>query len=161
MLKNKKAFSLIELLIVITIIGILAVVMLPKITQGPARARDAQRISDIADIANAIEMYKQDNTNYPGTAGTLVMVDTTLGISSYFDTTLPPVDPVTTNVVTGLTTNGKYGYRRTATGFQVIANTETDKFSTGYYDLSSLATIPTAATSPSTTGNNNVYAYVK
>lgn len=64
-LKETKSFTLIELLIVITIIGILAVALVPRITQGPARARDTQRKTDLQAIALALESYYVDHLGYP------------------------------------------------------------------------------------------------
>ncbi|KKR25748.1 MAG: hypothetical protein UT55_C0031G0009, partial [Candidatus Peregrinibacteria bacterium GW2011_GWE2_39_6] len=43
---HKKSFTLIELLIVITIIGILAVALVPRIMGGAPRARDVKRKAD-------------------------------------------------------------------------------------------------------------------
>ncbi len=62
---HRKAFTLIELLIVITIIGILAVALVPRISQGPARARDVQRKADLQQVATALEMYYADHGEYP------------------------------------------------------------------------------------------------
>jgi len=56
-----KAFTLIELLIVITIIGILSVALVPRIVGGPSKARDAQRMADLQQIATALELYAQDH----------------------------------------------------------------------------------------------------
>jgi prepilin-type N-terminal cleavage/methylation domain-containing protein len=62
---HKKAFTLIELLIVITIIGILAVALLPSILGAPARARDAARKADLNSVIAAIETYNADYAGYP------------------------------------------------------------------------------------------------
>jgi prepilin-type N-terminal cleavage/methylation domain-containing protein len=63
---RSRAFTLIELLIVITIIGILAVALIPRLAGGPSRARDATRKSDLQQIATALEFYANDNNGgYP------------------------------------------------------------------------------------------------
>lgn len=61
----KKAFTLIELLIVVSIIGILAVVLVPNISDAPSRARDAGRISEVNDLISAVESFYIDNSRYP------------------------------------------------------------------------------------------------
>lgn len=62
---QKKAFTLIELLIVIAIIGILASVVIVKLSKARGRARDVQRMSDLNQIGKALEVYKTDNGAYP------------------------------------------------------------------------------------------------
>ena len=68
----KKAFTLIELLIVIAIIGMLSTLFVPNFMGARERARDAQRKSDLKQIQKALEMYRQDQNppTYP-TAGPL------------------------------------------------------------------------------------------
>ncbi len=65
LLKKQDGFTLLELLIVIVIIGILAVLIIPNLASGPARARDAQRKSDLRNVKTALETYYNDNNSYP------------------------------------------------------------------------------------------------
>lgn len=53
-MKKIKAFTLIELLIVIAIIGILAVAFVPTLLGAPAKARDTKRITDVKKIAGMV-----------------------------------------------------------------------------------------------------------
>lgn len=64
-IKRKSAgFSLIELMVVIVIIGILAVLGLSSFQNALKRSRDARRIGDIKDIAQAQEQVKAINGSY-------------------------------------------------------------------------------------------------
>jgi prepilin-type N-terminal cleavage/methylation domain-containing protein len=87
----KKAFTLIELLIVVAIIGILAVALIPAITSGPARARDAARITAVNDVISAVEQYNLDEGEYPQRAisadatGCLDFTQTDLGTAASAD----------------------------------------------------------------------------
>lgn len=68
--KVSKAFTLVELLVVISIIGILASIGLVSFRTAQARSRDAQRKSDLKEIGSALELYYSDYGQYPnGTNG--------------------------------------------------------------------------------------------
>jgi len=45
--------------------------LVPRISSGPARARDVQRKADLQQIATAMELYYADNGEYPNSAGTV------------------------------------------------------------------------------------------
>jgi prepilin-type N-terminal cleavage/methylation domain-containing protein len=63
-MKNR-GFTLIELLVVIAIISILAGVIGSTFSSSQRRGRDAQRKSDLQNIAHALELYYNDYNKYP------------------------------------------------------------------------------------------------
>lgn len=66
----KKAFTLVEILVVVTIIALLASLAAVSYSQFVKQARDAKRKTDIEQIRAAIELYRNfdDNSLYPATA---------------------------------------------------------------------------------------------
>ena len=68
---KQKAFTLMELLVVISMIGILTTVTLVGVSSYRARGRDAQRIASINSIAVALQNYYADNHQYPNTLSQL------------------------------------------------------------------------------------------
>jgi len=63
--RKSSAFTLIELLISITILGILTTIVLGGFKSSQIRSRDAKRKSDLKQIANALEMFYSDKGFYP------------------------------------------------------------------------------------------------
>ncbi len=66
-LSSRDGFSLLELMVVITILGILSVMVVPRLMDIPKKARVAAAKQQIADLGMALEMYSSDNGNYPTT----------------------------------------------------------------------------------------------
>lgn len=65
-IKNfKKAFTLVELLIVIAIIGILSAIVVVTLTDARKKGRDSQRQSNINTVSQALATYYADNHEYP------------------------------------------------------------------------------------------------
>jgi general secretion pathway protein G len=62
---KKQAFTLIELLIVVAIIGILAAIAVPNFLNAMMRSKIAKAESELRTIATALETYKIDNNIYP------------------------------------------------------------------------------------------------
>lgn len=76
----KKAFTLIELMVVITIIAILTGVVLSQFSVARARSRDGKRIADVAQIQLAIQLYFDRCNQYPdATTGGAVNLGSTKG----------------------------------------------------------------------------------
>ncbi|MCC0669416.1 MULTISPECIES: prepilin-type N-terminal cleavage/methylation domain-containing protein [Clostridioides] len=63
-MKNKKGFTLVELLVVIAIIGILAIVALPALFKNIEKAKIAKLESDISAIKSASLSYYADESKF-------------------------------------------------------------------------------------------------
>ena len=63
--EHKTAFTLIELLIVVAIIGILAAIAVPNFMNAQIRAKIGRAESDMRSIVTALECYRIDNGKYP------------------------------------------------------------------------------------------------
>ena len=64
-IKKNLGFSLIELLVVISIIGVLTAVLMMNLVGARERARDSQKIQDLNNLKSALRMYYNDNQTYP------------------------------------------------------------------------------------------------
>ncbi|HSS07875.1 MAG TPA: type II secretion system major pseudopilin GspG [Rhodanobacteraceae bacterium] len=60
-----RGFTLIEILVVVVILGILAMIVVPRVMEEPGRARVVRARQDIASIVSALNIYKLDNFIYP------------------------------------------------------------------------------------------------
>ena len=83
---GQSGFTLLELLVVMTIIGILATIGVPALRDSPKRAREATLRADLFTFRSVIDQYKGDKGNYPADLATLVKDGYMRKI---------PVDPVT------------------------------------------------------------------
>src|SRR3954469_9782954 len=64
-INKQKGFTIVELLIVIVVIGILAALVIVQFTNVQARARDAERKSDIRALQSKVAEYYALNGYYP------------------------------------------------------------------------------------------------
>lgn len=71
-IRKNSGFTLIEILVVITILGILGALVIPKIMDRPNDARVAATKQQLADIVQALNLYKLDAGAYPSSSQGLV-----------------------------------------------------------------------------------------
>ncbi|MGE4286151.1 MAG: type II secretion system major pseudopilin GspG [Phycisphaerae bacterium] len=64
---NRKAFTLIELLLVVVILGILATLVVPKFSGRTEQARISTAKTDVSNLELAIDSYEIDTGKYPTT----------------------------------------------------------------------------------------------
>lgn len=61
MLRSRRGFSLIELVIVVVIIGIIAAIAVPRMSRGAAGAADSSLSANLAVLRNAIELFQAEH----------------------------------------------------------------------------------------------------
>jgi type IV pilus assembly protein PilA len=81
MLKNKKGFTLIELMIVVAIIGILAAIAIPNFMNYQCKARQSEAKSNLGAIRTAQEVYFAEKNNYAATTAQIAWA--TKGVTDY------------------------------------------------------------------------------
>jgi type II secretion system protein G len=62
----RRAFTLIELLIVVAIIAILAAIAVPNLLEAQVRAKVSRVKNDLRTVVTALEIFAVDNGHYPG-----------------------------------------------------------------------------------------------
>jgi general secretion pathway protein G len=62
---KKKAFTLVELIIVITILGIMAAIVIPTFQGNVATAKESASKTNLMTIRTQIELYKLQHNGYP------------------------------------------------------------------------------------------------
>jgi len=72
MRKLKKAFTLVEIMIVVAIIAILAGVAIPNLLRARVNAHEASAKSILKTVANALESYYAINNLYPSSTSSLM-----------------------------------------------------------------------------------------
>ncbi|NQU47703.1 MAG: type II secretion system protein [Planctomycetes bacterium] len=69
MKRRQAGFTIIEMLIVVTILAMLAGVLIPILQEGQSTARDSRRMADLRSVQSALADYYRENGGYPNTSG--------------------------------------------------------------------------------------------
>lgn len=64
-LRNQDGFTLIEIMVVIMIIGLLALMVVPRLRGVADRAKTTKAQADIQELKQALDRYYLDNGSYP------------------------------------------------------------------------------------------------
>jgi len=95
---KQKGFTLLELLVVISIVGLLGTLAMVALGNARSQARDTKRKFELKQLSIAMELYR-DNNN-----GSLPIIDYTTSVDASWDTLLPnelpimPKDPLNGDV---------------------------------------------------------------
>ncbi len=72
-LRNIRAFTLVELLIVIIIIAVLAAIAIPKFANSGARSKESALKADLKLYRNGVELFRNDTGAYPAVLADLAV----------------------------------------------------------------------------------------
>ncbi len=118
-LKFQKAFTLVELLVVVVIIGILAGIAYPNYQNSVTRSRRADAKAALMDFANAMERHFTENNTYCGAGtddnGTCLAAT---GVPTIFSTTSPASGTAYYNLTIPVATATTFTLRATPIGTQ-------------------------------------------
>ena len=80
--RQRRGFSLLELVIVVVIVGIIAAIAIPRMSRGAAGASDGALSSDLAVLRNAIDLYAAEHGGTYPAVGTIATQLTTYSDAS-------------------------------------------------------------------------------
>jgi len=74
-MKKNKAFTLLELIVVVAIIGLLIAISVVFLRNAKEKSGDTEKIQAIAEMRKILQIYAVDNGGFPGSASALIDTD--------------------------------------------------------------------------------------
>lgn len=113
-MKKQTGFTLVELIVAVTIMALLASVGVVSYGATALKSRDAKRLSDMEIIRSALEICRSQDGAYPMTITTRIVCPTT---GALVPLKITPLDPKSADGYT-------YNYSRTATTYTLSTQLE-------------------------------------
>jgi type II secretion system protein G len=82
--KNNKGFTLIELMVVISIIGLLSSIVLASLKGARDKAKSVAFRESVMSFTKALELYRSDNGRYPGQPNSFFFLQLQPGIAPFY-----------------------------------------------------------------------------
>jgi prepilin-type N-terminal cleavage/methylation domain-containing protein len=135
--EKKQGFTLMEVLVAVSIVVVLATVVMVNIQQAKMKSRDAQRKSDLQQIQLALRLYKDANGAYPATGcgsagwaspGAVTSVDGNITCPVYIPNLVPlyisklPLDPLNENDL-----DKGFFYKSNGTDYKLVVYNSVEK----------------------------------
>ena len=123
MKNNLRGFTLVELMVAITIIAILTAVLSANFSDARAQSRDKARMTSLKELQLAVELYKAQNDSYP-TAGCGVSDSDFAGEScgEYISGLVPDFIPELPNDPSGAEEGKGFQYRSNGNSYKILVN---------------------------------------
>ena len=78
---RRKAFTLVEIMVVVTLIGLLAVSAVPAYQRIKLRAVSATLVAEMRTLEEAFQRYAQETGEFPRTAAVIVIAGPTISLN--------------------------------------------------------------------------------
>lgn len=169
---NNKAFTLVELIVVATILVILATMGFAAFSDSIPDARDAERKASIAQMQSALESYHSERQVLPTPWANfdITLTGSTVAIQGKFDNTVRinnklrnlPTDPYTQSAYAYSITNNKQEYQLAATlenGDIPIAYLQWDYVTVSFSRLPTIMVAANANTEINTSAGKDLFIF--